>query len=109
MKEIDRGIELANAYDDIVVAVNVGNEALDPEARQDADDDEDDFPDGIAQVPPEFPVHEKTPLDLPEDEHRYLSPSWRGSGTIRDSFDSAVIFAFNTALAKGFCRGRCRD
>ena len=27
-REIDRGIELANDYDDIVVAVNVGNEAL---------------------------------------------------------------------------------
>ena len=28
VREIDRGIELANDYDDIVVAVNVGNEAL---------------------------------------------------------------------------------
>ncbi len=28
LKEIERGIELANKYNDIVIAVNIGNEAL---------------------------------------------------------------------------------
>ena len=47
---------------------------VDAQCDHNAGDDQDNLAGGIAQVAPEFPVHEQTPLDLPEDEHHVLSP-----------------------------------
>jgi hypothetical protein len=52
---------------------------FDAQRDQDASDHQDDFACGLAEVPPEFTVHEKAPLAVSENEHCHQSspvPGW---------------------------------